>query len=356
MKSKNISALLLLSVAFCGNAMAELTLIETRKAARDAAYAQAHMDKDTVYWIQASPSVDNTSVAIQSFAARGTSGQKSVTLPVLPMLMSPLYRSLQPKGLILTYMDYAGKVHISKVDDSLSIVKRTVDLDDSSIVNEVIFTQEGYVIGGVRNDDYASLMLLNKNISKQTSIDLPIKKKGEVSSLLLDKGRFFAISSHYDASAYVHELSLSGAVRKTTQLRGGAATGVSLGNRGFAISYRVDREVFIERFDGEMKSLWIKKLHDVAGVATRKGSLLDMKNGIAWVGANNDKLTIYRLDDNGNVIHTSIDTSSGYGLPPSGGYLSIVLDRDIHVRGQDRKNDGTVDGSIDSFYFIDRER
>lgn len=335
--------------------MAELTLVEAKREVRDTAFAQAYLGKDTVYWIQSSPSAYNASVAIQSFTARGSSGQKNVTLPALPMIMSPVYRSLQTKGLLLVYMDYAGKVHVSQIDDSLATVKKTTNFDNPLVTNEIMLTPENYVIGGVGSDDFASLIFIDKNLSKQTRIDLPVKKKGEVSSLLFDQGRFLAISNHYDASAYLYELSLAGVVRNTIQLRGGAATGVSLGNRGFAISYRVGREVFVERFDEKMKSLWIKKLHDVTGITTRKGNLHDIKNGIAWVGANNDKLTIYKLNDSGNITHTSIDKSSGYGVPPSSSYLSVALGRNIHVRGQDRKVGGPVDGSIDSFYFIDSE-
>ena len=353
MKIKKVGSMLLVLVALCGNVMAELTLIEAKREVRHTAFTQAYVGKDSVYWIQSSPSAENASVAIRSFTIRGSSRQKIVMLPALPMVMSPLYRSLQANGLLLIYMDYTGKVHVSQIDDSLAIIKKTANLDNLSIANEIVLTQENYVIGGVDKDDFASLVLLDKNLSKQTRIDLPVKKKGEISSVLLDQGRFFTISNHSDASAYMHELSLSGVVRNTTQLRGGAATGVSLENRGFAISYRVGREVFVERLDGEMKSLWTKKLHNVIGIATRKGSLHDMKNGIAWVGANNDKLTIYKLDDKGNVMHTSIDESSGYGVPPTSNYLSIVLGQDIHIRGQDRKSGGPVDGSIDSFYFID---
>ncbi len=353
MKTRKNAALLLLLVAVCGNSMAELTLVETKRELRKTTSAQAYLGKNAVYWIQSSPFADNASITIQPFEARGMSGQKNVKLSVLPMIMSPSYRSLHANGILIIYMDYAGKVHASQIDDSLAIVKKTTKLENPSIVNEIISTQEYYVIGGIGNDDFASLVFLDKNLSKQTKINLPVKKKGEVSSLFFDKGRFFAISNHYDASAYLHELSLSGVVRRTTQLRGGAATGVSLENHDFAISYRVGREVFIERFDGEMKSLWIRKLHDVTGIATRKGNLHDMKNEIAWVGANNDKLIVYRLDDNGNIIHTSRDESSGYGVPSSSSYLSIALGRDIHIRGQDRKSGGPVDDLIDSFHFVD---
>lgn len=355
MKTQKFGALFLLLVALCGNAVAELKLVEAKREVRDTALGQAYIGKDAAYWIQSSYSAGNASVSIQSFTARGTTGQRNVTLPAVPSIISPFYRSLQAKGVLLVYMDYFGKVHVTQIDDALTTVKKTAVLDQLSITNEIVLMQEKYAIGGIGNDDFPSLLFLDQNLSEQTKIHIPVKKKGEVASLLLDKGRFLAISNHSDATAYMHDLSLSGVVRSTTQLRGGGATGVSLGNRGFAISYRVGREVFIERLDSELKSLWTKKLHDVAGVA-RRGRIHDMQDAIAWVGANNDKLTIYRLDDNGNVIHTSIDKTSGYGAPTNGNYLSIVLGRDIHIRGQDRKNDGPVDGSSDSLYFIDREK
>ncbi len=352
---KNTSLLLLL-LALGNNAMAELALVEAKRETRDTALGQAYVGKDAVYWMQSSPSAENTSLSIQSFTARGSSERKKLTLPSVPMIISPLYRSLQTTGLLLVYMDHEAKVHVSQIDEALTTVKKTAELDTFSIVNEVIQTQESYVIAGIGNDDFASLVFLDKNLSKPTRVDLPVKKKGEISSLLFEQGRLFAISSHSDASAYMHELSASGTVLSSTPLRGGGATGVSLGNRGFAISYRVGREVFVERFDSKMQSLWTKKLHDVAGITTRKGNLHGMQNGIAWVGANNGKLIVYKLDDKGDVIQTSIDASSAYGVPPSGNYLSIAQGRDIHIRGQARKSGGPVDGSIDSVYFVDGDK
>lgn len=356
MKTKQIATVFLLSIALCGTAKATLTLVEAKKEARDTALGMAYVGKDAAYWMQSLPSAENASVGTQPFTAKGSLEQKKMTLPSVPMVISPSYRSSQTKGLLLVYTDYEAKVHASQMDDSLASVKKSMDLNTLSVATETVLAQENYVIGGVGKDDFASLIFLDKNLSKSTKIDLLVKKKGEVSSLILDQERLYAISSHSDATAYMHELSPSGAFRNSTQLRGGAATGISLGSRGFAISYRVGREVFIERFDSKMKSLWNKKLHDVVGIATRKGNLHDMQDGIAWVGANNGKLTIHKLDDNGNVIHTSIDASSGYGVPPSSYYLSIALGRDIHIRGQARKSGGPVDGSIDSIYFIDDEK
>ena len=352
---KKTCALLLLLAALCSNSMAELRLVEAKREVRNTEFGQANVGKDAVYWMQSSLSAESASVTIQLFTAKGASAQNKVTLPSLPMMISPMYRSLQTKGLLFVYVDYEAKVHVSQFDDALATVKKTADLGTLFRPTGSVLIQENYVIGGVDKDGFASLIVLDKNLFKQTKIDLPVKKKGEVSSLLLDQGRIFAISSHFDATAYIHELSLSGVIRNSTQLRGGGATGISLGNRGFAISYRVDKEVFIERFDAKMKSLWITKLHDITGVA-RRGNIHDMQDGIAWVGANDGKLTIYKLDDNGTVIHTSIDKSSGYGAPPSGNYLSMVLGRDIHIRGQASKSGGPVDGFFDSIYFIDGEK
>lgn len=356
MNTNKIATVVLLLVALCSNAMAELTLVETKKEARDTALSQAYLGKDIAYWVQYLSSAENASVIIQSFTAQGSLDQKKVTLPFVPMIVSPVYRSLHAKGLLLVYSDYEAKVHISQTDDALATVKKTADLNTLSIANEIVLTQESYVIGGIGSDDFASLIFIDKNLAKQTKIDLPIKKKGEISSLLLDQERLFAISNHSDATAYLYELSATGVVRSSAQLRGGGATGISLGSRGFVVSYRVGREVFVERFDSKMKSLWSKKLHDVVGIATRKGNLHDMQDGIAWVGANNGKLTIHKLDDNGNVIHTSIDASSGYGAPPASYYLSIARGRDVHIRGQARKSGTPVDGSIDSIYFVDSEK
>ncbi len=351
-----ITTLLLLLLASCANAMAELALVEAKREARDTALGQAYVGKDAAYWMQSSPSAEDTALSIQSFTARGSSGQKKVTLPLVPMLISPFYRSLQTTGLLLVYADFEAKVHVSQMDDALATVRKSADLDTLSLVTGVILTQENYAIAGIGNDDFASLVFLDRNLSHATKIELPVKKKGEISSLLFEQERFIAVSNHSDASAYLHELSATGAVLNSTHLRGGGATGISLGNRGFAMSYRVGREVFVERFDNKVNSLWVKKLHDVSGTTTRKGNLLDMQNGIAWVGANDGKLTIHKLDDNGKVIHTSIDASSGYGVPPTGYYLSIALGRDIHVRGQARKSGGPVDGSIDSIYFVDGDK
>ena len=157
MKTKQIGSVLLALVALCGDAMAELTLVEAKREVRDTEFGQAYVGKDAVYWIQSSPSANNASVAIRSFTTKGTSEHKKVTLPAVPMIMSPLYRSLQTKGLLLAYMDYAGKFHVSQIDDSLATVKKTVNLDSPSIVNEIILTQENYVIGGIGGNDFASL-------------------------------------------------------------------------------------------------------------------------------------------------------------------------------------------------------
>jgi hypothetical protein len=355
---RKIATLLIFSVVLCTNSMAELTLIDSSREIRDTPQGLANMGKDLAYWMRTTPtkensSIDSRSISFQSFSSRGSSGQKKVMLPSMPLINFPAFKSQQAKDLIVVYIGQGGKIHISKINSSFTSVLKTIDLTALIFANEILSTTKGYVIGGIDADEFASLVFFDNNLAKKTKIVLPNKKRGAVTSMIFYQDRFFVITSHFDATSYMHELSLSGDVRNTTQLSGGGATGIALANRGFAVSYRVDREVFIERLDGNMKSLWTKKLHGVSSVATQMGNIHDMTSGIAWVGANNGKLIVYRIDDKGNTLHTAIDVSSGYGVPPSGSYMSIALGGNIHIRGEARKIDGPVDGSIDSIYFIE---
>ena len=217
---------------------------------------------------------------------------------------------------------------------------------------EAVSTSIGYVIAGKSGNGLPALVMLGNDLVKQRLIEFSDQKEGGALSLFVAKERLYAVSNSGN-TAYLREMTLAGDLLSSTLVPGGGATAVPLANGdGFVISYvNEEGQHFLEKFNEKMKSVWVTKLHKNSGIYNEKHQLLILPKSIAWVGGNDNRLVVYRIDiKNGNILKKSVDIESELKLPTLNGYSSLVDGNNIHIRGVARKNSEATESV---FHFVD---
>jgi hypothetical protein len=308
--------LTILCSLLCEIASADITLVAATKAEGESAVGQLSSGKDSDYWVISKLTDDRAEIRLQPFLSTLTNEQKAIPSDFLALVLAQRYSSSSSKQFLIIYLDPIGMWKVSKLDFGISLINTGTAIKSMALATEGVATLAGYAIAGTDLQDSPAIFLLDESLKRQRTIGLPVRRRGEVSSIFVHNGKMFAISNYEDKTGYFHELDFAGTVRSSTLLGGGAATGIALGGgRGFAVTYRTGNDVFVERLDEKLKSQWVTKLHAIQKIATSKGQLLDLESGVAWVGGNNDRLTVHRVSDRGVLVQSSVDTLTGFGIP-----------------------------------------
>lgn len=92
--------------------------------------------------------------------------------------------------------------------------------------------------------------------------------------------------------------------------------------------------LFIEKRDANLSILWSSGLHQRSGIASIKGRLLETDGHIALVGANDDRLLLHRLGQDGKWIQTSVDSKISIGNPLLRTFSVHAFGDSIYIRGK----------------------
>ncbi|MBC7501652.1 MAG: hypothetical protein H7315_14340 [Herminiimonas sp.] len=337
--------------ALSNTAFAELTLVASSKLEKDSTYGQVMTKGGQSYWIL--PNLNEVSPTLLSvpFTAPSVSKKIEGGIAMLPLALAQRSTSSSDNLLVLA-SDGREPWQAMLIDERSGKLGKKVPVKGIALVVDATAFGTGHALGGIDEQDAAIVVLLDAALSPKKEVRFN-GKKGEVSSTFVNKGKLYAIANYADASAELHELAENGDIRSSARQKGGAATAIALQDGGFAVTYRIGREVYLDRLDASTKSLWSVKLHELKGVGTKKFQLVELPGGIGVVGGNEGHLVIARVSGDGKTIARSIDQASELRVPPAGFYSTIAVGNVIHVRGQARKNGAPADGSISVFHFVD---
>ncbi|WP_265256858.1 hypothetical protein [Verminephrobacter aporrectodeae] len=363
MKSKFTAALFIL-IATLDFVNAKLSVESMTPQQADRPYAQIILKDGKSFWISAEQLNANGTAAtfflLQEMNCISRGKTKKIKTPDTYMILAPLSESIRQNTLV-TGVNFHGQWSVIQLSANLSSVRQAQPLIDMGFVWASATSRTGYFIAGTSVDKRPTLIYLSADLKNKKTLSQANDHNGEVSNVFESKGRIFSLFNRYlrnqDANtsprAELREYSTTGAPVSRTPLNGMAATGMALKDGGIAISYWIGKQLFIEKRGANLSALWSTKLHQRSGVASRKGYLLETGSHIAWVGANDDKLLIHRLAQDGKSIQTSIDTKTNIGAPIPDIYSVHSSGDDIHVRGVARRSTDPS-GQVTEFCFTEQ--
>jgi hypothetical protein len=370
MKFLKLSVGAVLLAALSGGALAELKLIKSDRLSSDDAgsYIKLVSEDGRPYWVTLKairPDLETRSYFLQLENFFDGSSPHSVALD---KQRAPAHMSPVPQQSLLAVGTHMAEWSVIKLNKALTKVEKYGDLKSMLLVGATVKIGDKYIVGGlikdnpIRVDKDNNPIVVSKPILIKMSKDLKIEKEQRVQSMkeggpgsiFVAAGKTYVTMGFMDGSE-IWEISPDLTPLKKIKLPGLGATGISLRDGGFAVTYRTfpDMSDFIERFDSSGQSVWKKKIHTVARTgASASPVLCELPDGLCLVAGNNDRLLVARIDVDGKRVRLIEDTHSGLSVPSNpAGYLVGVLDNKIHVRGMSRNPDAGA--TVTSFHFIE---
>ncbi|WP_265280825.1 hypothetical protein [Verminephrobacter aporrectodeae] len=364
MKSR-IATVIFTLAAGLGSASAEL-IAEISPQQIDRPYAQITLKNGKFYWISAGQTNADGELAtfllMREMDCRSKEKMRKIKTPSTHyIVLTPLSESVRQNAIVIG-MNFQGQWSVIQLNADLSRMRQVQSLVGMGVVWASATSRTGYFIAGTSENDRPVLIYLSADLKNKKTLSQADDHNGEVSSVFESKGRIFALFNRYlsnkdtgtTPNAELREYSATGAPVSRTPLNGMAATGTALKDGGIAISYWIDKQLFIEKRNANLSALWSTKLHQRSGVASSKGYLLEAGSHIAWVGTNDNKLLIHRLAQNGKSIQTSIDTKTNIGVPVPDIYSVHSSGNNIYIRGTAGQSINPQTGQITEFCFTEQ--
>ncbi|WP_265644738.1 hypothetical protein [Verminephrobacter aporrectodeae] len=343
MKSKFTSTLFILAVTLDA-ANAKLGVESMTPQQADRPYAQIILKDEKAFWISAgqlsADSTVETFLVMRGMDCRSKGETRKIKMPDNYMALTPVSESVWQNALVIG-ANFLGEWSMVQLQANLSGIRKSLPLSDVGVIWASASSKAGYFIAGASMNKQPVLMYFSADLKTRKILSQANDGNGEVSSVFESRGRVFALFNRHGDSkdqsaspgAELREYSATGTPVSRTPLNGIASIGTALKDGGIAISYWIGEQLFMEKRDANLSILWSTKLHQSNGIASIKGYLLEAGSHIAWVGANDNKLLIHRLAQDGKSIQTSIDTKTNIGIPIPDIYSVYSSGNDIYVRG-----------------------
>lgn len=357
-----MATVIILAAGF-GSASAELR-VETSSVQADNPSSQIILKDGKSYWLLARQLETGdrlkTSLLMQEMDCRSKAAREIKT-PDDYMALTPISESVSQNAVVIG-TNFLAAWSLIQLRADLSGIRRSVSLDDIAVIWTSTSSRAGYFIGGSSQDRRPVLMYFSGDLKNRKTLNLADDHSGEVSSVFESRGRVFALFNDYRddknpnaaPGAELREYSASGEPIARTPIKGMAATGGALKDGGIAISYSIGEQQFVEKRDARLATLWVTKLHQQSGIASDKGRLLEAGDHIAWVGANDNKLLVHRLTQDGKLLQTSVDSKTGMGVPIPDIYSAHASGKNIHIRGTAGRSKIPLPGQVTVFCFIEK--
>jgi hypothetical protein len=310
-------------------------------------YAKLTSGNNKNYWVIAHPLGEKPSLQLVDFFSGNAVSRVALDADNAPVFMPQGHQA----GIVVTANGMGEWVAI-QLDKQSKSHKKYTKLKSMLSVTETTIADSKFIVSGVSKDNMPILIMLDGNLEIQHELTLNSKIKGQVSSVFSRGEKLYAAVSFFDISSELWELSRDLTIVKKIKLAGGAATGILLKSGDIAVTYSVGKDifdVFVEKLDSNLNSIWVRKISTRTGVQTSRYLLCELPGGLGLVGGNNGRLMVARIDASGDIFHITEDVHSGLQSPATEVYSVGVLGNKIHVRGMAANSDG----SSTSFHFVE---
>ncbi|MDP3687443.1 MAG: hypothetical protein Q8R64_07625, partial [Sulfurimicrobium sp.] len=163
---------------------------------------------------------------------------------------------------------------------------KSVEIDNVSVIYHLVEVPGYYFLAGITNNGEPMLSRLAHNANKPEANILKNPGEGEVTELKpLADGGLLAIVNYSNGKADLMKLDKQGSVVQKIRLAGGGARAGTNQAGNILVTHRQGKIISAELFSSALKSLWIKNLHSVSGLASRTVQVFPFKGQWVVVGA-----------------------------------------------------------------------
>lgn len=263
-------------------------------------------------------------------------------------------------SLAIPVVDYLGKWHLVQIDAKSSKINRTLPMRDFVTIRAGATSRTGYFLGGSDTQGHPLLLFYSSDLDSPKVLNKKKSKEGEVSSVFNKGEEIVAIynerSEEKSLPKFSSELRMyspAGAQVADVRLDGLDGIGMALEDGSVVVSYWQSGKIYMERIGSDLSRQWKIPLHQVEGIASIQGKLLQVGKSLAWVGANNNQLLVHRVERDGRGLRTSIESSHGLKAPQPLTYAASSYGDEIHVRGRTNRGKGATLSAITEFCIIE---
>lgn len=264
-------------------------------------------------------------------------------------------------SLVIPVVDYLGQWHLAQIDAKSSKINRTLPMKDFVAIRAGATSRKGYFLGGSDTQSRPLLLFYSSDLNSSKVLNEKNSKEGEVSSVFNRGEEIAAIynerseeNSSIKFSSELRMYSPAGAPVANVRLDGLDGTGMALEDGSVVVSYWQNGKIHMERIGSDLSRQWKIPLHQVEGIASIQGKLLQVGKSLAWVGANNNKLLVHRVERDGSGFSTRIESSHGLSAPQPLTYAASSYGDEIHVRGRTNRGKGATLSAITEFCIVEK--
>ena len=266
-----------------------------------------------------------------------------------------------PQPIALPVVDYLGQWHLAQIDAKAEKVNRTFQMEDFGVVRAGATSTQGYFIGGSDKNKNPLMIFYSHDFKQIKILSEKPSTEGEVSSIFNRGNEVFAIynkrSDKYSSSKFLSKLQLyspAGLPIANARLDGLDGTGLALEDGSVVVSYWDSGKIYMERLSHDLSPQWKILLHQVEGIASIRGSMLRVGQSLAWVGANDNRLLIHRVGQDGSIYSTHTESNHGLNAPQPLSYAASSYGDEIHVRGRTNRGQGATLSSVTEFCLVEK--
>ncbi|MBL8355117.1 MAG: hypothetical protein JNM01_09820 [Delftia acidovorans] len=344
-------------------ASAEYQLISEKQIQRYDSYAQ--IDKqESSQWVSLNRVGDadslSTEFLIQDMRCSDEDTPKRIKASGFYLSMSSISIA-HKQPIVVPVTDYLGHWYLAQLDEKATKVKRNLQMKEVGVIRAGATSPQGYFMGGSDTNNRPLLMLYSSDLKRRKILSEKNSTEGEISGIFNRGNEVAAIynkrSSEYSSAKFLSELRLYSPVGMEVakvRLDGLDGSGVALEDGSIIVSYWDSGKIYMERFNPDLSPKWKLMLHQIEGIASINGAVLIVGESLAWIGANDNKLLVHRIEKDGSAVSTRIDSNHKLNPPQPLKYSASAYGDEIHIRGRTNRGKGATLGAVTEFCLVEK--
>lgn len=345
MKTKFI--VIIFTIFGLANARADLQSIYEKKGRMEES-TMVQISADQILLIQTETADQGQQLLISEVNKKKVKFKLSLPMPV-PILAIRGNAVIHKDKIFIAGLSTEGGYCIFAIDILNEKINSCIEISKFAQVTSIATVTDGLLIGGSSNEDNPTLELYSYNLKFIKEYKFPTEKKGEINNIYIDKNSSLLVNFS-DATSGIFSIQSGQLFSEKYHVKGGGGTFFNLQDDGIIITYRIKKEVFVEKINKSMVRQWQTKLHTIKGASTKTAQLIELNKNIIWIGANEGRLLIHEISiNNGKIIKTSAHEK--YSIPHNNDYVALKVNNELYIQGQSRFSDDAIINEYQSFIF-----